>query len=614
MRSDPGLLAQAWDRRARPAELIRDGLSSRAAPKVIILVAMLLTSSSLTLGFSVDEYFQRVALREDSNIAGVQREPWNLFTFSTGRAMNQELMEEGIVPWWTDQDFVISFFRPLTSLTLWLDHSLWPGSAPMMHLHSMLWFALLLAAAGAVYREFSGSSRVASLALLLYAIDDARAFPVGWIALRNALIALAPAFLALVTHHRFRSGRGSVYGWLSPLLLLVGLLGGEMAITVYGYLFSYAVFLDRGTLWQRMRSLLPYAAIALIYRVLYNALGHGALHSGLYFDPAREPVAFIQGLFTRLPVLLMSQFALPPADLWELYPMFGAWLRPSVFVVGLLGLALLWLLFRPLLRTSAVTRFWALGCVLSTIPVCGTFPEDRLLTATSLGGAALLATLLLSIFEQTYPNPKRWARAAAGALLVIHALLAPLLLTVRAQDIELMESVLHHADQSIPREPEIEGKTLIMLNPPLNLLAIFFSMFREAKNIPLPERFRWLATGESDLHVERLDAHTLKLRPAAGFLSSSTQRMFRSEGRGFPAGQTIAFSDMSFEVTQLTDDGRPAEVLVRFQKNIDDPSLLWVQWGRHEYVRFQPPRVGRSLVLPKVDPLSILLEAPEKSH
>ena len=53
---------------------------------------------------------------------------------------------------------------------------------------------------------------------------------------------------------------------------------------------------------------------------------------------------------------------------------------------------------------------------------------------------------------------------------------------------------------------------------------------------------------------------------------------------------------------------------MRLQKDIDDPSLLWVQWGRHEYVPFSPPRVGSSLVLPKVDPLTILLESPEKSR
>lgn len=614
MRTESGLLARAGERRTRPAELVRDALSARAAPKYIVALALLLTSSSLGLGLSVDEYFHDVALRQDSSIVGLARAPWDLFTFSNGRAMNHALQEQGILPWWTDPDFVISYFRPLTSLTLWLDHQLWPDSPPLMHLHSMLWFALLLWCVNAVYRELGGSARVAALALLIYAIDDARAYPVGWIALRNALVALAPACLALVAHHRFRTGRGTRYGWLAPGLLVIGLLASEMATTICGYLFAYAVFLERGSLQKRALSLLPYAGVIVAYRVMYNALGHGALHSGVNFDPAREPLAFVQGLLTRLPTLLVSQFALPPADLWEVYPLVAPWLRPSVFAAGLLILAALWFLLRPLLKSSAEARFWALGCVLSTIPVCGTYPEDRLLSATSLGGAALIAKLLFSIWEQTYPQPKVWTRAAGMSMVAVHLLLAPALLTVRAQDIPRMDAVLESADQSIPRGSDVKNKTVIVLNPPQTFLANFFTTMREVKGTPLPERFRWLATGESELTVERIDAHTLKLTPAAGFLSSATQRMFRSPARGFQVGETIAFSDLTFEVTRVTDDLRPAEVLVRLHKNIDDPSLVWMHWGVRGYVPFQPPRAGQAVSIPRVDPFSLLDQPPKKAH
>jgi hypothetical protein len=613
MQSEPGLLIDAESRPRGLSQLIRDALSAKAAPKVIIILAMLLTTSSLALGFSVDEYFQRVALLENSKLAGFERAPWELYTFTSGREMNGVLMEDGVFPWWTDPDLVISFFRPLSSLTLWLDHTLWPNNAALMHVQSMFWFALLLVCVSLVYREFSGSARIATLALLLYAFDDARAFLVGWIALRNAPVALAPAFLALIAHHRWRSGRGTRYAWLAPACLAIGLLGGEIAIAVCGYLLSYAVFLDRGTLWQRARSLLPYLAVLLPYRALYNAVGYGALHSGTYLDPGREPLVFLHGVLTRLPVLVFSQFAPLPADLWEIYPLIAPWLRPSVLACILVALGALWLLFRPLLRSSPVARFWALGCVLSTLPVCGTFPEDRLLTATALGGAGLLSMFLLALGGKTYPNPKRWTRAMGIAFIAIHAVLAPMVLTVRAQDIELVKAILDHADRSISREPQIADKTVIMLNPPINALGIFFPVFREAKGIALPGGFRFLATGESDLRVERLDARTLRLRPDGGFLFSASQGLFRSTSRKFQGGETITLSDMSFEVTGVTADGRPSEVVVRLQKPLEDSSLLWVQWDKHEYVPFRPPQIGSATVLPKVDPFSIL-ELPEQSR
>jgi hypothetical protein len=608
MQSEPGLLAQAASCTSRPARLIRDALAARRAPTLIIVLGLLLTSSSLTIGFSYDEYFQRVALQERPELAGLQRAPWELFTFTAGPEMNRALMEDGVLPWWTDQELVISFLRPLTSLTLWLDHSAWPDSAPLMHVHSMAWFALLLACLWLVFRELADSRAAAALALLLYAIDDARAFPVGWIAQRNALVAFAPASLALIAHHRFRSGRGAHYGLLAPACLALGLAGGEMAVTICGYLFAYALFLDRGTLAQRARSLLPYAALLLAYRAFYNALGYGALHSGVYLDPGREPLAFLSSMLTRLPVLVFSQFALLPADLWEAYPMIATWLRPLVFSCILLGLWLLWRLLWPLLCASAKARFWALGSALSTIPVCGVYPEDRLLTATSLGGAALLSMLLLSFCEGTYPNSRRWTRAACVALIAMHCVLAPAFLTVRSQDIKLLGVMLDRADASISRKPEIAHKTLILLNPPLSPLGIFFPLYRQAQGIRLPHSYRFLATGESDLLVERLDERSVRLRPERGFLFSSTQRVFRHPDRPFRRGDVVALSDMRVEVTELTPDARPAEIVVRLGRPLDDPSLLWVRWEKNEYVPFELPPPRTSALLPRIDPFAVMFD------
>ena len=91
------------------------------------------------------------------------------------------------------------------------------------------------------------------------------------------------------------------------------------------------------------------------------------------------------------------------------------------------------------------------------------------------------------------------------------------------------------------------------------------------------------------------------------------QRMFRAASSPFQVGDTVTLSDLRFEVTRVTEDGRPAEVVVRFDKALDDPSLLWVRWDKHEYVPFEPPPVGASTVLPRVDPFSIMFEAPESS-
>jgi hypothetical protein len=81
--------------------------------------------------------------------------------------------------WWMAPDFRISFWRPLSSLTHVLDHLLWPRSSVLAHAHSMLWFAALLAVLGTLYRRFH-TPWIAHLPLLLYAVDDARGWVLGW--------------------------------------------------------------------------------------------------------------------------------------------------------------------------------------------------------------------------------------------------------------------------------------------------------------------------------------------------------------------------------------------------------------------------------------------------
>ena len=112
-------------------------------------------------------------------------------------------------------DFRMSFWRPLSSLTHVLDHVLWPRSFVLAHAQSMLWFAALLAVVAVLYRRFH-VPWIAHLALLLYALDDARGWVLGWVANRNALVAATLAFAALAVHDRVRRDGWRPGLWLAP--------------------------------------------------------------------------------------------------------------------------------------------------------------------------------------------------------------------------------------------------------------------------------------------------------------------------------------------------------------------------------------------------------------
>ncbi|MFQ5853547.1 MAG: hypothetical protein ACE5JU_23560 [Candidatus Binatia bacterium] len=146
-------------------------------------------------------------------------------------------MEWGTLPWWTVEDFRIAFFRAFSILTMWLDYQLWPDLPALMHLQSLLWFGALVATAGVFYRRMMGVTCAAGLAALLYAIDDAHAFPAAWLANRNHLLAAFFGLLCILTHDRWRRE-----GWdwgvvLSPICLALALLSGE------------AVWLRSATFW-----------------------------------------------------------------------------------------------------------------------------------------------------------------------------------------------------------------------------------------------------------------------------------------------------------------------------------------------------------------------------
>ena len=63
-------------------------------------------------------------------------------------------------------------------------------------------------------------------------------------------------------------------------------------------------------------------------------------------------------------------------------------------------------------------------------------------------------------------------------------------------------------------------------------------------------------------------------------------------------GDTVNLTRMTVEITALTSDGRPQEVLYRFSVPLEDPSLHWLQWKEGGYVSFAPPPIGETLNLP----------------
>lgn len=581
--------------------------SARLWTIACIGLGVALSSPALQTGLVADDYLHALMLRDDPGMRGLAHRPFDLFRFASGDAeAARALIAEGVFPWWADPRAVLAFFRPLSSATHWLDHRLWPGAPVWMHLHSLVWFGLLTGVVAALYRRFAGAVHGLSIALLLFAIDDAHAPVVGWIANRNALIALSLSLPALLVHDRFRREGYARGVWLGPALLGLGLAAGEAAVGALAYLVAYAACLDPGRGASPWRALWPYAVVVAAWKLCCIALGYGALGSGLYVDPLADPLGFAAALGERFPVLALGLLGAPFADFWELYPLFSPWLRSGVVLLALLVLSAFALGLAPLLGRDARLQFWTLGTVLSLVPMCATFPHDRSLLAPSVGGMALVAALL----EGGWARRARWRWAlGTGALAMLHLVIAPALAPLRAGSVGRFDELLGASDATLPHGPEVRAQTVILLNPPLDPFAAYLPVYRESTGTPRPRQQLWLATGVTALTVTKLDEHSIAVRPDGGFLSSSMQAMLRDPERGFALGERVDLEGVSITVSERTVDRRPLEIVVRFERRLDDPRLVWRRWSNAGYAPFALPPVGGSSVLPRAELRELLFSS-----
>ncbi|UCG32349.1 MAG: hypothetical protein JSU68_11855, partial [Phycisphaerales bacterium] len=370
--------------------VLRAGLQHRHLPWHLAVIAMLLCAPSLRLGWLLDDDFHRAALTRP-DIPALSRSPADLFAYiKRDEAANRAAKAVGMLPWWSPEDLRIAFFRPLTSLSHWLDYQLWPHTPSLMHLHSLVWFGGVVAAAAFFYRRMLGAAWVAGLAALLFAVDDAHSLPAVWLANRNALLGALFGLLTLMIHDRWRRD-----GWwpgaiLAPLALLLGLLSKESTAAIGAYLLAYALFLDRGGWFGRLCSLLPAALMGVMWWWAYKHSDYGAVGSAWYIDPTADPVQFVQAVAARAPLLLAWQWLVPSDLQWDLSPRtaHNLWLAAMAFL-AIMAVALI-----PLLKRDRRARFFALGMVLSVPPACAAYPDDRLLFFVGIGGMGLLAQFL----------------------------------------------------------------------------------------------------------------------------------------------------------------------------------------------------------------------------
>ncbi|MEW6368916.1 MAG: hypothetical protein AB1714_30165 [Acidobacteriota bacterium] len=568
----------------------------RFSPILLAALACLLTLPALKAGLIADDYFHRTVLLHRGELAPFMHPVMDLFAFVKQGEPADLMREVGYLPWWSDAGVRISLFRPLTALTHVLDYALWPDGIVLQHLHSLGWFLLGVLLVVALYRMVPGMSiAAASLAGLFFAVEDAHAYPAGWIANRNALLCLVCGTATLMCHVRWRATGRARWLVFALLVFAAGLGCGEATLGTLGYLAAWQLTMEQRQ--QRIRStavLLSYVGLVFLWRLLYDTLGYGVTGSRLYVDPGQRPLLFLQGLAERLPVLVAGQWFQIPVDLWILLT--GAQRIAVSLASAVLAAAIFWLLW-PLLKRP-LARFWATGMALSLVPLCAAFPMDRLLIFSGIGAFGLLA-LFVDAYLLSSPVSARWRRRAAIVLLALHGPIAAILLLLGTLGLPVFGDFFSAAARRSPTGPEIAQQTFVYVNGN-DFPVVYSRVVRVANGEPAPRRVAQLASMTDTNQIYRKDINTLVATPGDGFLAHPIDRLLASEDRRFHPGDRIERPDYQVEVVSVTRDGRPASVSFKFRQPLEDPSLRWLYWKDHRLQQFPLPVVGSSVLVPAI--------------
>ncbi|MCC6488714.1 MAG: hypothetical protein IT364_14545 [Candidatus Hydrogenedentes bacterium] len=607
-------------------------------------VACLLTMRSLNSGFATDDHFMRAVFSGFTEIPEYARPTLATFVFSDGsEEANRALMDRGVFPWWTVPHARLAFWRPLASLSHYADFRIWGDNAKPMHAENMLLYALICALAVALYSRFLEPPWVAVFAALVFTIDENSGQAVGWISNRNMLMAAGCVMLVLIAHDAWRRQGWKPGAVLGPMVLAFGFLCAEAVVAAGGYLFAYALFMDRSAYRRRAATLAPYAVVFVVWYAYYRHSGYGSSGSSWYTDPGGDPVGFARALATHIPILLTNLAFMWPAPLLNRFDSTQLPLIVALFCVLLGGVV--WIL-RPMLKHDAASRFWLLGLVLALFPVAAVVPQPRVVLIAGIGFAPLVARYLsawatprqwigffacltvcailaisigipaLSFWAQAaiiggalvaiiaallfstkgaewMPSSRAW-RAIGGALALLwvafHLIGAPVALPGSSMMLGIAAKKMERAYASIPQDPDVRERTVIVLQAPSDFMPWHFSLIRASLQIPYPGHLRVLSSGKRDVTVEVLDAHTLVLRAERSLIGNPGTSVFRGPANPMGPGEKVRLAGMTVQVLEVDNAGFPQAAEFRFDDPLDSPSMNILGAGQ---VPFKLEKVGR---------------------
>jgi hypothetical protein len=529
----------------------------------------------------------------DGDYPSAHDSPFGMYDFIDD-SNRSELVERGIMPWWTHPKLICRFFRPLSSVLLWADYRLFGRSPIWSHVHSLLWWA---GASFAVYVLLSETlhKRAARIATLVFALAPCHVIPLAWIANREALVSTALGAAALRFYAHWRQGARLRDGATATFLFALAMLAGEYSLCFGGYVAAMeAVDLRRRRqpFARRVAGVSVFAVPSVAYLVVRGALHYGARYGGMYHDPFFDFGKFAEGVPRRLGVLLCSG--------WLGVDELRALVMPGVWMIALV-IAAIALMVVPVRRALGALdareldgATWLLaGSLFGMVPMLAVEPSARLLGASMIGISAIVALVL----ERTWFPPVVEARRGAAemsalvalALAFVHIVRAPLDSWLGTRLTSVVATAIQTRMNWVRAHAPGHSSIVVMRAESLTTAIWAPCMLGASSGIP----WRVLSYEAGRVLVLRTGDRSVELvaspRP---IFPMGPRQVFRDFDGSLRVGDVVQVGGMKATVLQLDKAGFARRVRFDFDRSLDDPSILWLKESGDSFVDQPPPKIG----------------------
>ncbi len=576
-------------------------LNSRWCILIAAVVGMLLVAPTLNMGLMGDDYLHWSLLTE----RGTNAQPgsfYGLFTFANGDPQaNQAMIDTGKLVWWSSDTLRIAFWRPLAELSQKLDYLLWPDSPVFMHIHNLILYGLMILLVGKLFLELEPERKQAGLATVLFAGNMLHVFAVAWLASRNQMLCGVLLVLTLLAYHRWRQGQSALYGLAAAACLVMGLLCAEAAIQTAGYLGAYALFLEPGKpLSSRIKALIPFILIVLVWKATHSHLGYGSFGSPGYVDPTANVGRFGESLMLRLPVLMAAQWLGVSSMMFEQLDRPTQHLYAGLATAALLGLG--YLMLRLGAFRSNLSRFYVLGSVLSLVPACAGYPFDRLTVNADIGVSGVLSAVLLATWAQR-KQLTGWRAGSAKYLVFLIGFVHLVVFPVATAGSSFMMKPLNRAGEdlaalALPDATPGQTQHYLLVNAPAGEAVYYFPLTRQYHGRPNPTNMYALGPNNQAMTLSRVDDSAIRLTVPSGYRSTLVRDV---RTRPFMKGDTVRMNGITVTVEDTTADKVPTTVLFRLPDSVQSAHWQFFVWQEDGVRAIQPPAIGQSIEIASYD-------------